>query len=81
MCFFVTLQYEAEPMQEKGLSLGGRRFISQSCFSVLYLELTVHDCFVLNSKSCGTVVMHRLLPVGSNNIQSLYNLNLCVDIR
>lgn len=31
-------------------------------------------CFALNSKSCGTEVMHRLLPVGSNNMQSLYNL-------
>lgn len=39
--YFVALQYEAEPMQEKGLSLDGGRF--QSCFNVLYFEMTVRD--------------------------------------
>lgn len=49
--------------------------ISQSCFNVLYFERQyVTLCFVLNSRSCRTEVMHRLLPVGSNNMQSLYNL-------
>lgn len=72
--FLVPLQYEAEPMQEKGLSLDGGRFHSRIFMYFVLSWQYVTLCFALNSKSCRTEVMHRLLPVGSNNMQSLYNL-------
>lgn len=74
MVFFEALQFEDEVLQGKELSVRWWK-IPQLCDTVLYFELTIHDfsCFVLNSKSHRTEVMHRLLPVGSNNMQSLYN--------
>lgn len=70
--FFCNTTIWSWTYARKGAPLNGGRFHGYvSMYFILSCQY-VTLCFVL--KSCRTEVMHWLLPVGSNNMQSLYNL-------